>query len=677
MYMNLLQKTILTLLILIVFTFPVSVLYANIENKNPEDELIVIGNRKDRTEVKKRKTSFIREIYFDDYLGRTKDLVEILNDLPGLHVKKFGGYGSYSSISIRGSSANQVSILIDGIPLNSAQTGSVNLGDIPLENFEKIEIYYGNLPVEFNTSPIGGVVNLITKKAKSTRGYLKISSGSFETYSANAYGSYSNQFFNILGIFSGFQSKANFEFLDDNGTEFNDKDDEITKRNNNQIDEYNFFFKSGLNISDRVNLQLSNNFYKKNQGLPGIGSIQTENTEVRTTRNILNLIFNWNEFMNPMIDFSSNCFYSYQSQRFIDLDGEFGFGLSSTEDLTDVYGQNIIFRIYPSEIIEIITSAGFKKERFKPWDQLSEPNRESIQKRLEKYISSSFELHFLNHKLILQGSIKYNQYKNYFNNSDTGYLITKDNQDTSIKEDFFSPSQGFLFKPFEFLTFKGNIGKYHRIPNFIELFGNKGSVFGNPDLTPERSDNWDLGFLIDLGKPDFIDYLTIEYSFFENKVKDLIQFEMFTSTMSKAFNTDSARITGHEISLDFSIFKHIRFSGNFTKLKAVNTTQDKTLEGNFLPFRPEKEAFGRLTAYFEKFSIFFETEFVQQIYLNPANNDSVPERTVFNSGFSIKPWEYIEFAFEVKNFTDNRIFDMRNYPLPGISYHLSLILSFE
>ncbi|MBU1627791.1 TonB-dependent receptor, partial [bacterium] len=221
-----------------------------------------------------------------------------------------------------------------------------------------------------------------------------------------------------------------------------------------------------------------------------------------------------------------------------------------------------------------------------------------------------------------------------------------------------------------------NIGKYHRVPNYVEHFGLRGIIVGNKDLSPEKSSNYDLGFFLDIKGIDFPDYLNLEYSFFENDVEDLIQFQMISSTMSKAFNTDSARIVGHEISLDFSIFKHIKFSGNYTILNAINTTSQKNLEGNKLPFRPKEEGTGRLTTYFDKFEIFLEGEFMREVFLNPANNDKVPERTVYNAGLSVKPWKTLEVAFEVKNFTDNRVYDMRNYPLPGINYYLSVILNY-
>ena len=132
-----------------------------------------------------------------------------------------------------------------------------------------------------------------------------------------------------------------------------------------------------------------------------------------------------------------------------------------------------------------------------------------------------------------------------------------------------------------------------------------------------------------------------------------------------------------EIETDLNeAFKHIKFYGNYTKMKAVNNSSRDIYEGKQLPFRPDEEAFGRLTSYFKFFEIFFEGEYVKEIFLNPANNDKVPERTRYNAGLSIKPLGNLDITFEVKNITDNQVFDLRNYPLPGISYYFTLTYEF-
>jgi iron complex outermembrane recepter protein len=672
-YFNKINK--LTLRIILVFLISIPLL-ADEEpwdkSKELYTEITVNAQRNKKNEIKKKESGFVREIYLEDYENRTADLAELLDDVPGLHVKKYGSSGGYSTISLRGSSANQVTILIDGIPIDSAQSGVVNLGEIPISNLEKIEIYQSNIPVEFNTAPIGGVVNLITKKSHGTKSLMKLTGGSFDTYSSQFLSSYNSDPFEILGLFSNQKSRGNFKYLDKNGTEFNENDDEIVKRKNNKLEEYNLFFKGSYDFTDEIRIQLSNNFDQNNQGLPGIGSIQTDDTEMHTTKNMINLMLDWKEFLTPIMNFSANTFYSYQNQHFVDPDGELGIGKSMTDDITDRIGQNFLFKIYPVEVISITTSLGIKEEIFKPWDELSKPSRDGIQKRDENYASSSVELHLFEHKVILQGALRYNHFKSKFEKPDVTFAITKTEVNENITEDFYSPSQGIIIKPFDFLTLKGNIGRYYRVPNYIELFGLDGTIIGNQDLAPEKSNNWDSGFFFDIKDFYIIDYFNIEYSYFDNEVEDLIQFQMISSTMSKAFNTDSAQIRGHEISLDFSIFKHFKFLGNYTFMNAVNTTSEKNLENNKLPFRPKEEGIGRLTTYFEKFEVFCEADFMREVFLNPANNDKVPERTIYNAGFSIKPLKLLEVAFEVKNFTDNRVFDMRNFPLPGINYSLSI-----
>ncbi|MCB1321660.1 MAG: Plug domain-containing protein, partial [Leptospiraceae bacterium] len=55
------------------------------------------------------------------FRGRAVGLDEMIERNSGVRVRRYGGLGSYSTISIRGSNANQVNVYLDGIPLNNAQ----------------------------------------------------------------------------------------------------------------------------------------------------------------------------------------------------------------------------------------------------------------------------------------------------------------------------------------------------------------------------------------------------------------------------------------------------------------------------------------------------------------------------------------------------------------------------
>ncbi|HOV37946.1 MAG TPA: TonB-dependent receptor plug domain-containing protein [Spirochaetales bacterium] len=96
-----------------------------------------------------------------------QDTVALLEKAFNLNVTRNGSYGSVSGISLRGYGSGRVAVLIDGVPVNSAQNGTFDLGRISPESIEEIEVIYGGSDTKFNfTGAQGGVVNIITNRWK-------------------------------------------------------------------------------------------------------------------------------------------------------------------------------------------------------------------------------------------------------------------------------------------------------------------------------------------------------------------------------------------------------------------------------------------------------------------------------------------------------------------------------
>jgi outer membrane receptor protein involved in Fe transport len=100
----------------------------------------------------------------DDFAGEQKDLSEFLEMVPGLHVNRRGGDGQYSTLTVRGSTSAQVSVYVDGVLQNLSGDAVIDLSLIPIKNVARIEVYRGYIPVRFTGSPIGGAINIVTKK---------------------------------------------------------------------------------------------------------------------------------------------------------------------------------------------------------------------------------------------------------------------------------------------------------------------------------------------------------------------------------------------------------------------------------------------------------------------------------------------------------------------------------
>ncbi len=152
---------------------------------------------------------------FDD-AGDT--LPEVLDQEAGVRVTRLGGPASFSTLSIRGSTSDQVLVVLDGVSLDSAAGGPVDLSRIPLENVERIEIYRGVSPLAFGASPIGGVVSVSTRTPRQRQLTLSGGGGSFASREARLFYAEPHDTWEVgVGLdYSGWEGA--FPYVNDNGT---------------------------------------------------------------------------------------------------------------------------------------------------------------------------------------------------------------------------------------------------------------------------------------------------------------------------------------------------------------------------------------------------------------------------------------------------------------------------
>ncbi len=120
---------------------------------------------------------------------RTVD--ELLDQVAGLDVRQRGTGGVQSDISIRGGTADQVLVLLNGVNVTNPQTGHYNL-DVPvnLADVERIEVLQGSSARVLGANAFSGAINIVTGQA--TRDYLsaELTTGSYNTMGQAASASY-------------------------------------------------------------------------------------------------------------------------------------------------------------------------------------------------------------------------------------------------------------------------------------------------------------------------------------------------------------------------------------------------------------------------------------------------------------------------------------------------------
>lgn len=149
------------------------------------DEAVVTANKfpQKQSETGKVMTVITRE-QLEKSGGKT--IGEILNQQAGITINgSNNNLGTNQTVSIRGASAGNTLILVDGIPANdpSVITNYFDLNLFVPDNVDHIEILKGGQSTLYGSDAVAGVINIITKKAGNKPFSLNggVSFGSYNT----------------------------------------------------------------------------------------------------------------------------------------------------------------------------------------------------------------------------------------------------------------------------------------------------------------------------------------------------------------------------------------------------------------------------------------------------------------------------------------------------------------
>lgn len=113
---------------------------------------------------------------------QAQSLPDVLRGAAGLTLSNSGGAGKATAVYLRGSNADHVLVLVDGIKIGSATTGTASFQDIPVAQIERIEIVRGPRASLYGSEAIGGVIQIFTRQGggKLTPSF-SVTAGSYDT----------------------------------------------------------------------------------------------------------------------------------------------------------------------------------------------------------------------------------------------------------------------------------------------------------------------------------------------------------------------------------------------------------------------------------------------------------------------------------------------------------------
>ncbi len=620
--------------------------------------------------------------------ARVETLGEALSNAVGVQVRRFGGLGDFSTVSIRGSSAGQVQVYLDGVPLARAENEVVNLADLPLDAVERVEVYRGTTPLAFAQAGAGGIVNVVTRRPGDVPVTgVSTSYGSFETRKVDVVRSARLGDWDYLGFAHYLGSAGDFTFRNDLGTTANPADDRTERRQNNAFDLGDLTARVGWHPAGPVSASLTTDTFVKEEGVPGAGSVQARDATLGTVRQLGHLDVDLAPPGLPGADVTASGWVLWQQQRFRDRHGEIALVPTDVDQGTLTTGAQTLVRaaVGAHNVPGLFLAASH--ERFTEHDLLGAGPAAPDRTRVRGTIAAEDEILPWGDRISLVPALRWEVFRDDFAGQ-PGIAAPLATRGTEVR-DFLSPHLGLRIAPHPVLTLLANVGRWAREPNLSELFGTQGAIVGNPRLRPEVAFNRDAGFRLSIPPAGPLARAALEYAYFDNAVDDLIVLVQNSQRVVRPENVTAARVRGHEVSARGDVGDHVGFAFNYTHQDARDGGDVTFLRGKQLPGRPADEAFAHLElrwsperplppclpglARLWPGRLFYEANVIADDFLDRANVRRVGSRVLHDVGVEVGlPIAGLRVAFEAKNAGDDHTRDALGFPLPGRALFVTL-----
>ncbi|RZA01263.1 MAG: TonB-dependent receptor [Sphingobacteriaceae bacterium] len=594
------------------------------------------------------------------------NVADAIRNFAGVSIKDYGGIGGLKTVSIRGLGANHTAILFDGIQINDAENGQVDLGKLNLNNVQEISLYNGQPPYLLQPARSFAAASVLSiKTIKPLLNAVKpyqitagVRAGSFGLF--NPYLQWQQRLSKTWGfVLNGYTQYANgkYPYKIHNGNATTQQTRLSSAISAQQIDGAIYWAK---NDSNKFNLRV--NYYNSDRGLPGPVVLYTPPPSGQRL---------WNEDLFIQSTYQ----HSWRS----------GFNLL----LNAKFSKNNLRYVDP----QFPNTAGFLDQRF--------TQREYYQSAaLSYHILPNWEVSYAADLAITnmtsdRPNFKYPTRTTLLNVVATNLVLSKVTLqvsllNTNIREtvrtgttvpntNVYSPTIMATLRPFNDQSFKvrGYYKYIFRVPTFNELYY---GYVTNTNLKPEFTNQYDLGLSYNKALTGWLDYIGFTADAYYNNVTNKIVYTPNTYNGSVQ-NFGKVDIKG----LDVSVKTQANISRKYKALISVNysyqNAQDVTDPTsstylNQLPYIPKNTVAinaginrGPIGVYYNQLissSRYFTNNNLPDSYLALYAIGDIS--AVYKGLINRLP---VMLSVEVNNVFNKDYVVIQSYPMPGRSFRIS------
>jgi outer membrane receptor protein involved in Fe transport len=567
-------------------------------------------------------------------------------------------------VTLRGSGVKGSAVYLDGSLLSDPQGVVMDLSRVPFSLVDEVVVYRGSSPVGYPEAGEGGVVDLRTMPVSSARrGRSRFSYDSFEGKEAAA--AVSGKFLAgeaMLGV-SADWGQAGFEFTDTQGTAADESDDRGERRTNNSYRDYDVLAKwerksGGWRF-------YSGGFYQVNQrGLPG-----RDDQDARSASLDHDLLLAYLGAKRPAavgadLDLELRLHGLWERYWFLDEEAELG---PARHDMSgrSRLGVDGFFNYYGLNQNKISLYTGVCYDDYQPRGLRDDKVSSISARRSSAYVNASDEITLINNRLKVKPGVRYLWHENLYEGPTLTAELGRARESSHFSTTNVDLSVGLLLA--DNLWLLATTGQYYRPPDFLEQFGDRINRVGDPDLSPERSENWEVGLVYDLGPILEIDKFRAEINYHQTRRNKRIGWLEGEDELLFAENIGDARVNGLEFGAALNLRDRLLLTAAYTWQETDNLASDPELRHKQLPGAPRHAVSLTATLYQSYGRIYYKGHYQDTRFLDEPNTISSPARFTHDLGIGYYRGRWT-ISFEARNIANDRSPEVLGYPLPGASY---------